>query len=387
MSNGKGDDSSTALLFLVLFLIAGYWVFWWLFGNQFMDLVRWLRIGELTIINFFTGSYDEALAFMHGTKGATKQVGSVMLFTPEIADRVNLIITQYIKWPAVIILGGIGVYAAFFHKRTGFKHVFNLETLIQYQAKVWPVLTPIVKFNPAKHSARSNRDAVPIELPLFAEALSPEEWIAFNRINVVNGIPEREATRRALIQQLGLRWNGFGNLPFHCQALIAAFALKGVQKRDESDALLGEISLCWSQDKGFVSNAALRSKVNNILNDAAVGGKAAEVAQLHAYRTTAMLGVLKWARQSGVLAPAQFLWLRGEDRALWYPLNNLGRRAFHSEGAGALAHFMAEAQAQKPLPIPRVDTAIVTLNQYLANTQAKIPALAENGKAAKVKKV
>ena len=65
--------------------------------------------------------------------------------------------------------------------------------------------------------------------------------------------------------------------------------------------------------------------------------------------------------------------MRGADRALWYPLNNLGRRAFHSEGAGAMAHFMAEEAAQKPLPMPRLDTAIVTINQYLAQTAAKIP--------------
>ena len=85
-----------------------------------------------------------------------------------------------------------------------------------------------------------------------------------------------------------------------------------------------------------------------------------------------MLGVLRWARaQGGVLAPAQFLWLRAEDRALWYPLNNLGRRAFHSEGAGAMAHFMAEEAAKKPLPIPRVDTAIVTLNTYLHDPEKR----------------
>jgi intracellular multiplication protein IcmP len=75
----------------------------------------------------------------------------------------------------------------------------------------------------------------------------------------------------------------------------------------------------------------------------------------------------------GVLAPAQFLWLRAEDRNLWYPLNNLGRRSFHAEGAGAMAHYLAEQAADKPLPIPRIDTAIVTLNQYLAANAVSIP--------------
>ena len=108
------------------------------------------------------------------------------------------------------------------------------------------------------------------------------------------------------------------------------------------------------------------SEVEKILRDPETGGKIAPILDQHAWRTTAMLGALLWARnKGGVLAPAQFLWLRAEDRALWYPLNNLGRRAFHSEGAGAMAHFMAETAAKKPLPIPRVDTAVVTLNTYL----------------------
>ena len=96
------------------------------------------------------------------------------------------------------------------------------------------------------------------------------------------------------------------------------------------------------------------------------------IAAEHAYRTTAILGVLKWARtMGGVLASAQFLWLRATDRGLWYPLNNLGRRSFHVEGSGAMAHFMAEQNAKKPLPIPRVDTAITAINQFLSDPQKR----------------
>jgi intracellular multiplication protein IcmP len=81
----------------------------------------------------------------------------------------------------------------------------------------------------------------------------------------------------------------------------------------------------------------------------------------------------------GVLAAAQFLWLRGVDRDLWYSLNNLGRRSFHSEGAGALAHYMAEDIAGKAVPGARLETAIGALNQYLAANQPKIPPREESG--------
>jgi intracellular multiplication protein IcmP len=223
----------------------------------------------------------------------------------------------------------------------------------------------------------------------MAEPFMPEEWISYNRIPVVNGIPDRDATRRAFQLQLGPRWKGFDNLPPYLQALIAAFALKGAQKRDESDEFLGKISVGWNEKEGFTIDSKLMEEVKKILADPKVGGKALEVAKNFAYRSTAVLGILKWARfMGGVLAPAQFLWLRGTDRNLWYALNNLGRRSFHTEGAGALAHFMAEVSAQKALVIPRVETAIVTLNQYMGRQPTKIPpreepATIDQGKNAK----
>lgn len=96
-----------------------------------------------------------------------------------------------------------------------------------------------------------------------------------------------------------------------------------------------------------------------------------------------MIGALKWARyMGGVLAAAQFLWVRGVDRELWYALNNLGRRSFHSEGALAIAHYMAEEAAQKALPTPRLDTAIVTLNIYMGgDTPVQVPSREEPAQA------
>jgi intracellular multiplication protein IcmP len=293
----------------------------------------------------------------------------------------------YYRWPLFAVFAGIAVYIVFFSKYTKFKVRHNLESFIRIQAKMWPVILPIVNFNPTKASARAPGDMVPDKLPPFAEALSPEEWLSWHRIPVTNGIPDREATRRAFLLQLGPRWNGYEGLPIHIRALFAAFALKGSLKRDESDAFLGRLAPCWSLKGGFAVPGDLEREIDKILADPAAGGKALEIADRHAYRTTALLGVLRWARwQGGVLAAAQFLWLRAADRVLWYPLNNLGRRSFHVEGAGAMAHFMAEENAKKPLPIPRVDTAIVTLNSFLSDaSRSHIPIPPREGDTAKAR--
>jgi intracellular multiplication protein IcmP len=84
------------------------------------------------------------------------------------------------------------------------------------------------------------------------------------------------------------------------------------------------------------------------------------------------LRALAYAREEGgVLAPATFVWLRAYDRMLWYPLNNLGRQAFHMEAVGAMCHYKAEKLANRPIVRPKVDGAVETLTEYMKSYKAK----------------
>ncbi|MDP9126793.1 MAG: hypothetical protein M3N08_00845 [Pseudomonadota bacterium] len=387
------------LLFMIGFLVFGMlWLIWHFFKEPLLDGMRWLRYGELWIVSVFTDKQDACLHWLKSVRfGDAAPSPRVIEYTQGCfglaylgaqgegaADYFQLsatsmaaverIVTLYDRWILVAGLGAFGIYISFFSPRNKFRTRHSLETFIQTQAKMWPIIAPIAKFDPGKTSARRLGDKIPDKLPPFAEALSPEEWISYHRITVTNGIPDREAARRAFLLQLGPRWTGLDGTPLHVQALIAAFALKGAQKREESDDLLGRLSLCWSVGAGLSLPGDLLNEIRGYNRDAKLIEPVLEVAREHAYRVTAVLGILRWARmQGGVTAPAQFLWLRAVDRVLWYALNNLGRRSFHTEGAGALAHFMAERNAKKALPIPRIDTAIVTLNQYFASSGQPIP--------------
>jgi intracellular multiplication protein IcmP len=390
-AQGNQGEPAIVLLMLLLLLAVIGWLFWYMTGNFWLDYVfRWMRFGELWPINLFTHHYDACLTWLReapvGNEAPSSQTvrltnacfGSAFLnqipgdkldayyrISSSSISAIGAEAIDYYRWPLALVLIGVGIGEIFFSPRNNFLTRHTLESLIRVQAKMWPIISPIVKVNPSK-TGRILGDMVPDKLPLFAEALSPEEWISWNRIPLVNGVPDRDAVRRAFIHQLGPRWNGIASLPLHMRALLAAFALKGAQKREESETLLGRLALSWSPATGFKPDHELAAEIEKILRSPECGGRIAPVLDQYAWRTTAMIGALHWARNNGgVLAPAQFLWLRAEDRALWYPLNNLGRRAFHSEGAGAMAHFMAETNAKKPLPIPRVDTAVVTLNTYL----------------------
>jgi hypothetical protein len=75
--------------------------------------------------------------------------------------------------------------------------------------------------------------------------------------------------------------------------------------------------------------------------------------------------------RSGVLAPAQFAFLKLVDRRLWYALHALGFEAdaplTHShpsqrvEAMGARAHWAAERTIGAPIPTPEIDAAIAAI--------------------------
>jgi intracellular multiplication protein IcmP len=400
MAASSGEDPAWHLLFFVAVISLLIYLIWYFFKIQLLEIVRYVRLAELGVLSLFDSQARACLAWLQTApvnnkiptpeviEAAAKCYGIQSLkqlppaealhyynISPSSMSVMTTIAMRYIRWIAALACAAVGIHALYFSMRNKFKTRHTLESFIKTQVKMWPVIAPIVDFIPTRSSARIPGSTVPDKLPPFAEALSPEEWLSYHRISIVNGIPDRDQVRKALFLQLGPRWQGLDNCPLYFRALFAAVAMMGALKRDESEDLLGRLAKCWSPGKNLILDDKLTSEVDKLLKDPEIGGKTPEIANKYAYRTTAMLGVLKWARfQGGVLAPATFLWLRGQDRNLWYPLNNLGRRSFHTEGAGAMAHFMAEEAAGKPLPIPRIDTAIVTINQYLAaNPGIKIP--------------
>ncbi|MFA6279451.1 MAG: hypothetical protein WC612_01480 [Bdellovibrionales bacterium] len=399
-SANNTDDPTWTLLILVTIFGGIGWVIWHFFNQPLMEFVRYVKLVEiapLALVDRQASSCFMWLREAHGGdlmpsheayQAALGCFGSAALarlpanealqyynMTPTSLGFVGAFVGSYIKWPVAVFCGFVAYYAIFKSVRNEYKKRHNLESFIKTQSSIWKVIAPIVSFNPSKHSARVLGGRVPQKLPLFAEALAPEEWLSFHQIPIVKGIPRREEVHRALSLQLGPRWTeNYQELPLYIQALLAAFALKGVQKRDESDDLLGRISACWSESKGMSFPSEMVSEIKKILKDSAIGGEVLNVAKNHAFRTTAVIGVLKWARfMGGVLAAAQFLWLRGVDRDLWYALNNLGRRSFHTEGAGAMAHFMAEDLAHKALVVPRFETVFITLNKYMGDNQVTVP--------------
>lgn len=397
MADKKGSEIEI-MTFLVILVFGGFaYIFWYFFHEQLTEVLRWIRFGEMWVGSLFFGDEFVVKTSDYGAQalGVWKEwlpaADIKAIGVPEILVTTEVAIAP-LKNFFCVGLFLMGLIIAFIEPGKMFQRKLNLQGLIEEQAKNFPQISPFIEFNPLKMQHRVLGKPVPEKLPLFAEALSPEEWVSYNQIKYENKKLDLMKARKSFIIQLGKRWRGPEYLPIYAQGLYAAFALKSRRKRKEAEDLLSELAMSWSAQKGFRPSSSLKKKIAAVLNDPATGGDLRKFADRHAFETTALLRCLARAREEGgVMAPASFLWLRGVDRNLWYPLNNLGRKAFHPEAAGAMIHYIYEIVSGQKIPTPQVDDAIKGLEDRLKEVGSRpIPPLEKaadaKGKGPAIKK-
>ncbi|MCK5659032.1 MAG: hypothetical protein KAH96_04060 [Alphaproteobacteria bacterium] len=365
----------TAIIAGLIFGLA--YLIWYLFRAQLTEVLRLIRIFEMWIVSFIV-SNDYAIMIPDLGVQYLK-IWRDWLPTANV-DNIGFQEIQVMTYLAVpplkhlfgVLLSIMILWTTFFGPRTKYHRRMKPNELMKEQAKSFPSIEPFIKFNPSKMPFRVLGQAVPSKLPMFSEALSPEEWIAFHEIKVKNHQIDVNQAYQALALQLGGRWQGPLKLPSHAQGLYAAFALRHARKRKESEELLGKMSLSWTPKGGYKPSIKLRLQIRSIIKNPKLGGSIQKYANRHAYTTTALLRCLARAREEGgVLAPASFLWLRGQDRALWYPLNNLGRKSYHAEAVGALVHFTNELISSQKIPTPRFEDVVKGIETFLSGPSSR----------------
>ncbi|MFX4300046.1 hypothetical protein [Pseudosulfitobacter pseudonitzschiae] len=195
-----------------------------------------------------------------------------------------------------------------------------------------------------------------------------------------------ETLKEAFSAQLRYPWSGYEPLrPVH-KAVAAVMCLFYDYDINGGNALLNDIgaindgvrSKTGAMDKALTDEAGFMERIDKILTGKA-GKQMLEVANRHAWVESAFPAMLTFARKDrGVLPAAAFLWLKSEDRRLWYILNNVGSEAVMVEAAGALGHFRAEMQIGKPIRRPHVyQAARAMLEDYLDMTPERIASRAD----------
>ncbi|HEY8191857.1 MAG TPA: type IV secretion system protein [Alphaproteobacteria bacterium] len=383
------DDKNTlhdsavgwAILGMVFFCLLA--LFWYFKEYEVKSAFRWMRYAEMKAVSPLLG--DDYTVHWNGYDINFNEWYEVV---PDIPSSkldgmtlgvVSMLAMQPLRLFFVGALGLMGLWSLMYGPSTQFRRKMGLDGLIGTQAKVFPIISPFVKFNPTNQPPRPPGAPVPAELPAFAEALAPEEWVAYNQIPVPDGQLDEHAAYVSFSHQLGPRWQGPLKMKPYKQILLACFCLKAVRKRKDADSMMGRLARCWSFEHGLQlgKDKTLLKEAQKVLRDKNISGKTLSKCNQHAFETTVLLRALATAREEGgVMAPAQFVWLRAFDRVLWYPLNNLGRQSFHMEGMGAMAHYKAERMTRRPVPRPKVQDAVNSLATYMKSRRARpIPQL------------
>jgi intracellular multiplication protein IcmP len=138
--------------------------------------------------------------------------------------------------------------------------------------------------------------------------------------------------------------------------LFAAFAAKIGGDDKASKAFLQQMSK--SALYGKVNYSGTHQLLRKHVKHKVVG----KAVSPHAYVMTAMASLLEASRATGVLASAEFLWLKRVDRNLWYMLSSVGRQTPFPEVGGVFAHWIVEKKLRRPLKVPMVNEAVVALD-------------------------
>jgi hypothetical protein len=232
-------------------------------------------------------------------------------------------------------------------------------SFLGYQSLAWKTSMVSTRFRPDTRN-------------IPAPARTPAEWVLEN-VKGPNGrdrIPVEEfisECRRAMEVQLGQPWRGWRKAPAHVQALFGLMYVNRHRGEAESRKVAESLSSAFVSGSGRKRDKALLEVVRPVLADPKFSSRVDKWTSRHAWTNTAVIGVYgrcgpfqDWGGgDAGVLPTASFLWLKEIDRFLWYALNNVGRRAFHVEGAGAICHFFHERIADQPLETPMFDEAIM----------------------------
>lgn len=372
------------ILLVILALLI--WLFWHSQDELVRNIIRWVRYGEMWVIEKFLWIGGQ-IGLHDGKVMVQSEKGMIDWYVyyhsipkwdkAELTNALGLIsdlTMRPLQWIFVGVCGLGALWSIFRGPQAHYRSRLGLEGLIQRQASNFPVISPFVEFNPSLQPPRPPGSPVPAELPPFAEALGPEEWLAYTGNTAKDGKVDEAMAAKAFQKQLIGRWKGWKSLEPYQQVMLAAFCLKASRKRDASDHMLGRLAMCWNAKGGLKlgRDKKLLGDARKVLKSRKLAQGTLEACNKHAFVTTALLGALNFARnEGGVLAPAQFVWLRAHERRLWYPLNNLGRHSYHMEAFGAMSHFKAERLTMRPIPVPKMEGAVQSISDYMKSKKAR----------------
>lgn len=352
----QGGDNSLAPFWILAGLFVFGWGIWYFAHDQISTFVLHIKFWEAKLINLFV-DVNKLLANIAQAAPGSVSFSGLSNLSSEVGD--------YLKWPIAIILAILAGLILMTNPIMRYKKTYSMQSLVETEKAIWPQINPV-----------ANVDLVPVDIDEgpWAMALNPLQFAKKHRViqvervissdNMVSQgklIPvlKREDAYRVFALQVGKYWRGVEHLNVHTKALFAIFAARANRDRDGATKLLLQIAA--STKDGKLNFAGVDELLKKHKDNKAV----IKTTQRHAFVLTVMAAMLQLARTDGVLASADFLWLKPVDRPLWFMLNSIGRQTPFTEVGGPFGHWLAELRIGHKLMVPMVDEAVNGLEAAL----------------------
>ena len=297
---------------------------------------------------------------------------------------------EWIRWPYALVLLLLGGLAVLYGRTADLTRRFSMDSLLKNNAEQFPCLRPVVDRGKYLLSPES-RDSGPWRIARTPVQFCLENGLLVDKENkpvsagkaLKNGMSDenleaygamefsKENATKVLPEQLGNKFDCLLLLS-ECRFILAA-AFMAYAEGDKKSCMdiLDAVSCSYSEENGICSVNLLEQedfleKAESLIMKHRTVLKAPLLLRHAAFELPWFMALLTRARQKGVLACSQFLWLRPLDRPLWYALNQCGGNTAWAEGLAAWAHYAAEEKAGTSLNKPHIAKAVHSLREALA---------------------
>ena len=360
--NQQGKDSSADLLWVIGFFFVASFLLWYYGHDSIVRVVFAVRKKEILAISYVYVAIDYIAKSLHvsavGFPAKLFDWLRYMEVTPlSQVDKDLLFLSndvgQQIAYFNVALVVLLTAFLFSSKSSSRFRKVYSMETLWQQEKHNWPAIAPVAR-GLVKQDVRKGEWRMAADAVVFAKNND-----LVKDIRLQDGAPGLEVIESkacaVFSAQLGPLWHGLESLPPHVQALFSVFAAKSQGNDKNARMLLSQFSK--SAAKGKLDFSGSRELLQKYVQERVIGMAVSP----HAYVITVMASMLELARTDGVLASADFIWLKTYDRRLWYMLNSMGRQVAVPEIAGAFAHFKVEKRLLRPLKVPMIGEAVKAL--------------------------
>ena len=348
----QSGDNSLAPLWIILCLFLLGWLLWAFFHTQIVAFALQIKFWESRLIAFFLPSTQRLPLSIHQLIPADVPFPQLLSVSQEVGS--------YLRYPIILILIVLALIMYFSHINVQFKKRYDMHSLAEEERKNWPQISPVIKLDLVKEDIDKGPWAMALSPMQFAkkyqllheEKIIPSMTMAAKKHNQWTVNIKREAAHHVFVMQCGEYWQGVHYLKPATKALFAVFAARANRDREGASKLLLQIS--ESTTKGGLDFSGVDGLLEKHIHTKLVQ----RVMHSHAYVLTVMASMLVLARKDGVLASADFLWLKPTDRLLWFMLNSVGRQTAFAEVSGPFAHWNVEQAMGRRLMVPMVEEAV-----------------------------